>query len=144
MRSAGLPSPEDPDRKDRRPLVLCVDDDAPILKALERLLRDEPYQLLTTQNPREALEVLRSRDISLVIADYRMPEMTGTELLEAAGAASPRTQRILFTGHPGETTILRGLGQGLYSLVGKPWNDEKLKELIRNALRDRDAAQRSS
>ena len=125
-------------------MVLCVDDDAPILKALERLLREEPYELLTTRNPREALKLLDSRDISLIIADYRMPEMTGTELLEAAWTASPKTQRILFTGYPGETTILRGLGQGLYSLVGKPWNDEKLKELIRKALRDREAAERRS
>jgi len=126
-----------------RHLVVCVDDELPILKAIERLLRDEPYELLSTQSPKEALDWVESRDVSLVIADYRMPEITGDDHLEAVSTASPKTQRILFTGYPGETMILRGLGQGLYSLVVKPWNDEKLKELIRKALQDRENAQRT-
>jgi DNA-binding NtrC family response regulator len=105
---------------------------------MERLLREEPYRLMTTQDPGQALEWVGSHEVSLVIADYRMPGMSGTDLLEAVWAFSPRTRRILFTGYPGETMILRGLGKGHYSLVGKPWDDEKLKEVIRTALRARE------
>ena len=121
-------------------LVVCVDDELPILKSLERLLREEPYRLLTTQDPHQALDWVAEGGVSLVIADYRMPEMTGADLLETVWTDSPRTRRILFTGYPGETMILRGLGKGVYSLVGKPWSDEKLKETIRTALREFDAA----
>jgi DNA-binding NtrC family response regulator len=121
-----------------------VDDELPILKAIARLLREEPYLLLTTQNPREALDWVQSRDIRLVIADYRMPEMSGADLFEAVWAASPNTRRILFTGYPGETVLVRGLGKGLYTLVGKPWDDQKLKETIRKAVQDREPDQRTS
>lgn len=121
-------------------VVVCIDDEPAILKSLERLLRDEPYGFLTTQDPQQVLDWVAAGRVSLVIADYRMPEMTGAELLETISATSPRTRRILFTGYPGETMILRGLGKGVYSLVGKPWSDEKLKETIRTALREFDAA----
>jgi DNA-binding NtrC family response regulator len=121
-----------------RPIVVCVDDELPILRSIERLLREEPYQLLTTQNPGEALDWVRTRSVRLVIAEYRMPELTGADLLEAVWADSPNTRRILFTGYPGETMILRGLSRGLYSIVGKPWDDDKLKEAIRKAVGERE------
>ncbi len=132
-------SPGDRASKPAGHVIVCVDDELPILRSIERLLREEPFQLLTTQDPQQALEWVESREISLVIADYRMPEMTGSDLLEAVWATSPKTARILFTGYPGETMILRGMGRGIYNLVAKPWSDDKLKDAIRKALRERDA-----
>jgi len=66
----------------RRHTVLCVDDEPPVLNALHRLLRGQPYELLSTHDPGQALAWAGSRDPSLVIADYRMPAMDGIELLE--------------------------------------------------------------
>lgn len=115
-----------------KPVVLLVDDEPPVLRAVERLLRGEPYDLLTTPDPLKALEWILSRKVSLVIADYRMPELCGSDLLEKVSTFSPETRRILFTGYPGEMLVLHGLGKGLYTLVGKPWDDAKLKELVRH------------
>jgi response regulator RpfG family c-di-GMP phosphodiesterase len=118
-----------------RPLVVCVDDEAPILQSLTRLLRAEPYDFLTTTNPEEGLDWVRSREIAVFVADYRMPQMSGTTLLQLVKSSSPATVRMLLTGYPGETLILAAREAGLLHLVGKPWDDAALKTKIRELLR---------
>ena len=129
-----------PDLHRRRPVIVCVDDELPILRALARVLREEAYELLLTQDPGQALDWIRTREVSIVIADYRMPHMTGAELLANLEEGSPDTRKVLFTGHPGESVILRGREQGAFTLVEKPWNDEKLKAVIRSELQKREAS----
>lgn len=118
----------------RKPLVVCLDDEAPVLGALARLLRDEPYELRTSTSPEEALAWIRRGDVGVLIVDYRMPEMSGTTVLHIAKAASPRTRRIMLTGYPGETLVVAAGENGLMDLVGKPWDDDALKDLIRTRL----------
>jgi len=66
-------------------VVICIDDDPPVLSAIRRLLRHEPYEVLTTEDPEEVLRIVSSREVALVIADQRMPRMLGTELFKAIG-----------------------------------------------------------
>src|SRR5262245_36971929 len=115
----------------RRPVVLCVDDEKPILSALTRLLQREPYELVTTDNPEEALDRIRSGDVSLVVADYRMPGISGTSLLQVVKATSPSTVRIMLTGYPRDAWIRSAEENGLMRVLTKPWDDAQLKKLIR-------------
>src|SRR5687768_18382011 len=82
------------------PTVLVVDDDPQALTALRRTFRNEPYELLSTDDPLIALDWLKGRDIDLVISDEFMPSMLGTELMEAARIHSPDTAMVLLTGYP--------------------------------------------
>ena len=117
-----------------RPLVVCVDDEPQILGALSRLLRKEPYEVWTTSDPDEALDWVRNKDVSLIVADYRMPVMSGTTLLQIARASSPQTARLMLTGYPGESLVISAGEAGLMHLMGKPWNDDKLKTVIQNLI----------
>jgi response regulator RpfG family c-di-GMP phosphodiesterase len=125
---------QEADPGQRRPLVICVDDEPQILAALSRVLRGEPYEFKTTANPEEALDWVRTQEVSVLVADYRMPQMSGTTLLQLAKASSPRTARLMLTGYPGETLIIAAGEAGLMHLVGKPWNDDALKIKIRGLL----------
>src|SRR5688572_29073482 len=89
----------------RRPVVLCVDDDPPVLAAIRRLLRHAPYEIVSASDPVEALALIGEREIDLVIADQRMPAMMGTELLKAVRERSPRTLGVILTGHADLTDI---------------------------------------
>src|SRR5690348_12169747 len=89
-----------------RPLVVCVDDEPQILSALARMLRAEPYEFRGSTDPEEALDWVRSGNVALFLADYRMPFMSGTTLLQLVKAASPNTARLLLTGYPGETLLI--------------------------------------
>jgi response regulator RpfG family c-di-GMP phosphodiesterase len=121
------------------PLVVCVDDEPQILSALARLLRAEPYEFRTTVDPEEALEWVRTQEVAVLIADYRMPGMSGTTLLQIVKATSPRTERLMLTGYPGETLVIVAGETGLMHLVGKPWDDQVLKGKIRSLLGPIDA-----
>ena len=61
--------------------VLFVDDEPNILKALQRLLRSEPWQVLTAVDPNEALEIMRRTPAQVVVTDQRMPSMSGVDFL---------------------------------------------------------------
>ena len=116
------------------PVVLCVDDEGEILKALRRCLRCEPYDVITARSASEALGWLEELPVDLVITDHRMPGTDGTELLEEIRKRSPKTARAILTGYPGETVIRKGLEAGADTFLYKPWDDERLRGTIRRLL----------
>ncbi len=115
--------------------VLCVDDEPSILSALKRLLRREPYRLLTANSGAEALQILQHEDIALIVSDHRMPEMTGTELLSEVQNFSPDTVRVMLSGYAEAAAIVEAINKGhIFRFLGKPWNDEELKANLRACL----------
>ena len=122
----------------RRQVVVIVDDDPLVLAALGRLLRDEDCDVLSTSDPWEALEWIRSRDVGVLLADERMPVMSGVSLLQLAKSNSPTTARIMLTGHAGEGVVVHARKEGLFLMFGKPWDDRELKRVIRDRLRARE------
>ena len=121
-----------------RQAVVVVDDDPQVLAALARILRDEDYDVLSTSDPWEALELIRSRNVGVLLADEQMPDMSGTSLLQLAKSHSPSTARIMLTGHAGNGVILHARQAGLFMVFGKPWDDRELKRVIRERLRARE------
>jgi DNA-binding response OmpR family regulator len=116
-----------------------VDDDEAILSALGRSLHGEPYDLLLTKEPVEALHWLRHRHIHLLIADQRMPGMPGTELLKATQSTSPGTLRMMITAYADVDAFTRAINDaGVHYFVRKPWDNESLKTAIRSLLSRRD------
>jgi DNA-binding NtrC family response regulator len=114
--------------------VIIVDDEKEILASFRRLLRNEAYEVRTTTSPRQALEWIDRDGASLLISDQRMPEMLGTQLLEKVGLASPETARLLLTGYPDSTLLLRDVPSRPL-LMYKPWDDDELRTTIRQILK---------
>ena len=77
--------------------LLVVDDEAPILHALQRTFEAAGYQVTACADPAEALDRLREKPYQVLSADYMMPGMTGAEFLAQAKALQPETIRILLT-----------------------------------------------
>ena len=115
--------------------ILVVDDDEIILIALAETLRHEGYQSVTTQSPREALEILRGRPFSVIISDQRMAEMSGLEFLQEAAKIQPTALRILITGILTLKTVIDAINSGeIFRFIAKPWLREELLATIRNAV----------
>jgi DNA-binding NtrC family response regulator len=116
--------------------VVFVDDEREILASFRRLLRNEPYEVRTTSSPRQALEWVDRGEACLVISDQRMPDMLGTTLLEKVSQISPDIARVLLTGYPDSTLLLRDVSNRPL-LMYKPWDDEELRSMIRDILKER-------
>ena len=125
-------------RGSKDPVVLCVDDDPSTLSALRRVLRPEPYEVVTSATPEEALKRIETGTVELVISDHRMPGMSGADLLERVRRTSPGTIRVMLTGFPESGLVSYGLAHGIDWLITKPWSDAALRGALRQLLEARE------
>ncbi len=117
------------------PSILLVDDEPSILSSLRRLLRPVGYRIHTAESGRAGLEILEQGPIDLVISDMRMPEMDGAKFLEQVRRRWPATTRILLTGYADVTSTIEAINRGeIYRYVSKPWDDNDLTLVVRDAL----------
>ena len=125
--------------------LLLVDDEPNILSSLSRLLRREGYTILTAASPLEAFDLLAKHPAQVVISDQRMPEMSGTEFLSRVRQLYPETVRLVLTGYTDLDSVTGAINRGaIYKFLTKPWDDDQLREQIREAFRmAKHAAQRS-
>ena len=115
--------------------LLLVDDEENILRSLRRVLRGEPYTLLTASSGDQALSLMETQHIDLVISDARMPGMDGATLLAEVQQRWPDCLRILLTGYADVSTTIRAINEGqIYRYISKPWDDDELCLIIRQAL----------
>lgn len=115
--------------------LLLVDDEANILRSLQRVLRREPYELVLAGSGQAAIEVLENQRIDLIISDARMPGVDGPTLLSTARRRWPWIIRILLTGHADMNSTIKAINGGqIYRYISKPWDDDELRLTIRQAL----------
>ncbi len=116
-------------------VVLLVDDEESILNSLRRLLRGQPYDVVLATSGAQALEIMATRPIDLVMSDARMPGMDGAMLLAEVHRLYPATSRILLTGYADLTTIIKAINDGqIHRYISKPWNDEELQLVLQQTL----------
>ena len=115
--------------------LLLVDDEPGILSSLRRLLRSSGYTILTAESGKAGLEILEQTPVDLVISDMRMPEMDGARFLELVRARWPETTRILLTGYSDVTSTIDAINRGeIFRYIAKPWDDNDLTLVVRDAL----------
>src|SRR5579885_2277331 len=116
-----------------KPAILVVDDEAEILYSLRGLLRKE-YDFHAAQSGYEALRVLDRTPIHVVMADQRMPEMTGVDFLAQVRTRYPDVTRLLLTGYADLNAVIAAVNQGQVShYITKPWDPDALRLVLREA-----------
>jgi DNA-binding NtrC family response regulator len=111
--------------------ILIVDDEVHVCNALRRSLSRESYSITTSNDPLQALELMKTDRFDLVISDHLMPQMTGLEFLKIVHDRYPETVRITLTGHADMQTAIDAINQGeIYRFLTKPWDDVELKVTV--------------
>jgi RNA polymerase sigma factor (sigma-70 family) len=116
-------------------MVFIIDDDAPIRRALGRLLRSVGYSFESFPSARAFLSRPPPAGPSCVILDYRMPGLNGLELQGALAAAGRDESIIFITGHGDIPTCANAMKAGAIDFLAKPFRDEDLLDAIARSLK---------
>ncbi|MCJ7717194.1 MAG: response regulator, partial [Anaerolineales bacterium] len=120
--------------KNSLPPILYIDDEEDNLTVFYSTFRRD-YQVYLATSGQEGLEILKNHSIHLIIADQRMPKMTGTEFLERIIPEYPDCIRMILTGYSDVEAIIQAINKGrVYSYVTKPWGKDDLKITMDHAL----------
>lgn len=115
--------------------VLFVDDEEIVLRSIERGLLEEPYNKLFAISGEEALEIMRQKDIHVIVTDMRMPEMDGLELIRTVSKEYPHIVRIVLSGYAQTSSLMMAIHkEGIFEFVPKPWKLAEFKQVIRKAI----------
>lgn len=114
--------------------VLYVDDEEHNLKSFKASFRRD-FEIHLALSGKEGLEILKEKDINVILTDQRMPEMTGIQFLIEADKVNPEPIRILVTGYSDINAVIDSINKGeIYRYISKPWNEEELKQTILSAF----------
>jgi response regulator RpfG family c-di-GMP phosphodiesterase len=115
--------------------ILLIDTEENVINALRRELRGEPYKILTATNARQALEIMKTVAIQVLIADIRLEGTSGIEFMARVKSMYAETIRIILSGYTDIDTVTASINQGnVYKYLLKPWDKLELKETIRQSL----------
>lgn len=122
----------------RRPVVLVVDDEPGMLRAVRRVL--EPgHEIIACQRPTDALDCAARTHVDLALLDIRMPEMSGFDLLDALKRLHPGIDAIIMTGsvHELDAQLVRAIRAQAYYFIQKPFDRAVLQTLVERCLTTR-------
>lgn len=125
--------------------LLLLDDEENVLRSLVRLFRRDGYRILAAGNVRDAFDLLAVNDVQVILSDQRMSDMSGTEFLGRVKMLYPETIRLVLSGYTDLTTVTDAINRGaIYRFLTKPWNDDELREHIRQAFRTHEEQRRNT
>src|SRR5690349_1401756 len=114
--------------------ILLVEDEANVLKMLERFLSPS-YRCLAATNGKDALEILKTeKEIDIVVTDVRMPVMDGIQLIRALKRIRPHMPAIAMTAYGSEETAVEALRAGATNYLRKPFKTQEFLSIVRKAI----------
>ncbi len=116
------------------PVVLVVDDEADFLATYDRLLRRQGYRTVTAGSRQAALAALDGDPLALIIADLRLPDGDGLDVVRAARARLRPPPVIVVTGFASAQSRREALAAGATAYLTKPFSTSALTSLIRETL----------
>lgn len=116
--------------------VVIVDDEEMVVASLQSFLTLETdYSVKTFTSVKEALEHIEGNDVDVVISDYLMPEMDGISFLAKVKEMKPEIPRIILTGYADKENAIKAINEvGLFQYIEKPWSNDDLLLILRNAI----------
>jgi signal transduction histidine kinase/DNA-binding NarL/FixJ family response regulator len=116
--------------------ILLVDDEHIVTSSIESyLMLETPHDIVSHNNPLDALGALDTIRPDVVVSDFNMPQLTGIEFLKRVKAQFPNVETILLTGYADKENAIAAINEvGIYRYLEKPWDNAQLQATIEQAL----------
>ncbi len=116
--------------------ILIVDDEPDMLRLLSMIIKEKtPYEVTTTNNPVEALELVKKSSFDLLVADLKMPGLNGIELLEAVKRFDEDIPTIIITAYGTVEAAVETMQKGAFDFITKPFRKEQILFTIERSLK---------
>lgn len=120
---------------DRQAKILLIDDDISIINALKRVLKNKGYEIFDTTDPNDAMDIIGSEDLDLIICDQQLPGSSGIDILKYSIKTVPDAIRILITGYVDVNVAIAAINEGsIFRYISKPWKNEELLGIVAEAI----------
>src|SRR3990172_5590562 len=114
--------------------ILVVDSERSMREFLSIMLEREGYKVITADNGKDAIELIKGHDFDLIIAEIKMPKITGIDILRESMTLHPKTPVIMITAFASTEVAVEAMKLGAYDYITKPFNVDETKIIIKNAI----------
>jgi two-component system response regulator HydG len=111
--------------------ILIVEDDVVFCKLLTRFLSKNGFEVMDAQNGKDAFELMELNNFELAVLDYRLPDMTGIEILSKLKEKQTSSRVVLITRFGDQEVASKAIAAGADAFISKPINPDELLEVIR-------------
>lgn len=126
--------PNYPDMNQVHPHILVMEDEEIVAKGLEMVLTEEGYDVDLAYTGEGALETFSHKDFDLLVADLRLPDIDGLEVIRIVKEQRPETEVVVITGYSSVTSAVNAMKIGVADYLPKPFTENEIKVAITNAL----------
>jgi len=117
------------------PQILVMEDELNMAKGLEMVLTEEGYAVDLAMTGQSALDKLSQRPFDLLVADLRLPDMDGMEVIKEVKDRRPETEAIIITGYPSVSSAVNSAKIGVFDYLRKPFTEDEFKGAVDGALK---------
>ena len=116
------------------PNILVMEDEPSVAKGLEMVLTEEGYTVDVAMTGHDALDILDKKTFDLLVADLRLPDINGLDVIRTVKAKKPETGVVVITGYANVNTAVDAMKLGSYDYLPKPFTEDEIKTAVEGAL----------
>jgi DNA-binding response OmpR family regulator len=120
--------------------ILLMEDEASMANGLKMVLQEEGYDVDLAMTGKSALDKFDRKSFDLLLADLRLPDIDGMEVIKQVKEKRPETEAIIITGYPSVSSAVESVKIGVYDYLRKPFTEDELMEAVGGALKKREEA----
>jgi DNA-binding response OmpR family regulator len=117
------------------PHILVMEDERSVAKGLEMILSEEGYRVDLADTGKLAMEAFKQKRFDLLVADLRLPDIDGMEVIKQVKAAKPETEVIVITGYGTTAKAVTAMKLGVHDFLPKPFTADQIMTAIDEALK---------